>query len=106
VKVGSPKWLLLATLCACEVIADFDRDKLDETRTIGPTPLPMLDGAIALMPDATRPDGALIGPEDGDSGLDSGAAAEDAAISTDAAGLDASQGSEVIPGQPNATTGN
>jgi hypothetical protein len=106
VKVGSSRWLLLAMLCACEVIADFDREKLDDTRTIGPTPLPTLDGAIALMPDATRPDGALIGPEDDDAGLDAGEAAPDAASHADAAGLDASQSVEVVPDPPDATTGN
>jgi hypothetical protein len=98
-------------LCACEVIADFDRQKLEEQRTIGPTPLPTVDGATPLIPDAAQPDGALIGPgRDDDGGLDAaleaadaGDAAADAASTADAAGLDAASEPEVVPEPPDAT---
>jgi hypothetical protein len=91
---------LCIALAGCEVIVDFDRDKLDDQRTLGPTPLPNADGAIAVVPDAARADGALIGPDEEDAGaLD--AALLDAALadagdgaseSADAAGIDAATG--------------
>lgn len=106
---------VLAPLAACEVVADFDRQKLDEKRTIGPTPLPSADGAVAVLPDAAaRPDGALVSPTERDAGeLDAAADAADAAADasddasapalTDAAGIDAALG-EVDPLEPDATT--
>lgn len=93
---------MLAMLCACEVIADFDREKLDERRTIGPTPLPTLDGAVALIPDAAQPDGALIGRDD--AGSDAGGAALDAAVAVDAAGFDNAVTFEVDAAALDATT--
>jgi hypothetical protein len=91
-------------LGACEVIAGFDRDRLEEQRTIGPTPLPNADGAVALTPDAGALDGALIGPGRDEAGvLDAAAEADagDAAVPAvaDAAGIDA----EVIAEEPDAT---
>jgi hypothetical protein len=79
VKVGLARWIAIgcAMLSACELITDFERDKLDEQRTLGPTPLPTVDGAIPLMPDAAYPDGALIRPDDLET--DAGPADTDAA---------------------------
>jgi hypothetical protein len=112
---NTSSWLViacvLAPLAACEVVADFDRQRLDEKRTIGPTPLPSADGAVAVLPDAaTRPDGALVGPAERDAGeLDAAAdaaadASDDASTPalTDAAGIDAALG-EVDPLEPDAT---
>ncbi|MDB4986796.1 MAG: hypothetical protein JWN04_1974 [Myxococcaceae bacterium] len=80
--------LLLLSVSACEVAADFDPNKLNADRTVGPVPLPSLDGSVVQMPDASpSPDGALIKPEQPDaevlvdaSGLDSGWA-DDGAVS-------------------------
>lgn len=106
-KRGASTWLLFVSLSACEVVADFNRDKLDEQQTIGPTPLPSADGAVALMPDSGRPDGALIGPEPDDAGMDASSRdashAPDASRVADAAGIDSSLVEEVDPAQPDAT---
>ena len=51
VTLSCSLFLLLAS-SACEVVADFDPKKLETDRTIGPVPLPSLDGAVALIPDA------------------------------------------------------
>jgi hypothetical protein len=84
---------LLLMLCgsllvpACELVARFDQSELDENRTIGPTPLPTLDGAVPVFPDGSlRFDGALVRD-------DTGVAPADAA-STDAAVRDASDASD------------
>jgi len=79
-------WLLcgLAALSACELIADFDQDKLNDNRTIGVTPLPTLDGAVAVVPDGSlRADGALTRD-------DAGTLADGATPGADAAAPDAS----------------
>lgn len=97
---SSCKWLVvLCTLSACEVIADFDRGKLDEKRTIGPTPLPRFDGAVAPMRDASRPDGALIGPPPDAAHEDD----KDASI-IEMGGLDANAVPEVDTDQLDAST--
>ncbi len=98
---------MIALLGACEVVADFDRDKLDEQRTIDPTPMLRLDGAIAQFPEAGAMDGALIGPGSDDAGLDARAA--DASNAAPIEGLDSSidrDGAveEVDPDPPDATT--
>ena len=68
---------------ACELVARFDPSELDENRTIGPMPLPTLDGAVPLLPDGSlRFDGALV--------RDDAGVARDAATPTDASVSDAS----------------
>jgi hypothetical protein len=60
-------YALLGT--GCEAVADFDPKKLEQDRTVGPVPLPTLDGATANVPDAqVGQDGALIRPEESDAG--------------------------------------
>jgi hypothetical protein len=79
--------LLLAS-SACEVAASFDPKKLETDRTIGPVPLPSVDGAVVNIPDASASlDGALIKPPETDAQLPqvSDAAALDAATAEDAA---------------------
>jgi hypothetical protein len=71
---------VLLSLPACELVATFDQSKLDENRTLGPTPLPTLDGAVAVVPDGSlRFDGALVRddtgvPSPGDAATDASAA--------------------------------
>lgn len=57
-------------MSGCEVVANFDERALDD-RTIGPTPIPQLDGAVASMPDASM-DGAIVQPESDASRPDAG----------------------------------
>jgi len=93
--------VLTLSTSACEVVADFDPKKLDEDSTIGPVPIPSLDGSTALMPDAALVDGAQIRPvqpdaevrESEDAGLDASpegaatdAASDGAASASDDAG--------------------
>lgn len=92
-------WVLcgLGVLSACELIADFDQDKLNDNRTIGVTPLPVLDGAIAVVPDGSlRADGALTRDDAGlppDAAGDAGASdVPDAEVASDGA-VDASDAS-------------
>lgn len=55
-------------LAGCELIADFDSEEA-EGRTVPVTPLPTLDGAVALMPDGSVRDAALVSdPVDDDAG--------------------------------------
>jgi hypothetical protein len=84
-----PLCCALLSLPACELVASFDQSKLDQNRTLGPTPLPTLDGAVAVVPDGSlRFDGALVRD---DTGVPSpGDAATDAA--RDASADDASDG--------------
>ncbi|HEY6876903.1 MAG TPA: hypothetical protein VI299_02745 [Polyangiales bacterium] len=99
-NLSSSKWLVVVCmLSACEVIADFDREKLDEKRTIGPTPVPHFDGSVAPMSDASSPDGALIGPPP-----DASREADKDASSLEMSGLDASGLPEVDPGDIDAAT--
>ncbi|MDB4977548.1 MAG: hypothetical protein JWN48_5889 [Myxococcaceae bacterium] len=59
----SLSFCFLLSSSACEVVADFDPNKLNVDRTIGPVPIPDMD-ASALIPDAALDrDGALIQPE-------------------------------------------
>ncbi|MET0343260.1 MAG: hypothetical protein ABW252_19785 [Polyangiales bacterium] len=51
--------LLSSALAGCELIADFDSEEV-EGRTVPVTPLPTLDGSVALMPDASVRDAALV----------------------------------------------
>lgn len=61
-----PLCCALLSLSACELVATFDQSKLDENRTLGPTPLPTLDGAVAVVPDGSlRFDGALVREDTG-----------------------------------------
>ena len=70
-------------LPACELVARFDPSELDQNRTIGPMPLPTLDGAVPLLPDGSlRFDGALVRDDTG--------VGRDAATPSDAAVSDAS----------------
>jgi hypothetical protein len=70
---------LVSSLVGCELIADFDQSKLDENRTIGPTPLPVTDGAVPLVPDgSTQLDGALLREDGGGPSPQSDAAVTDA----------------------------
>jgi hypothetical protein len=56
-----PLCFALLSLPACELVASFDQSKLDQNRTLVPTPIPTLDGAVAVVPDASlRFDGALV----------------------------------------------
>lgn len=87
----------MLTLGACELIVDFDPEEA-ENRQTAPKPIPGLDGARPIVPDAaTIPDSTLVRPPT-DGGRD---AASDAApeggsdAATDAAsdgGMDASLG--------------
>jgi hypothetical protein len=85
-----PLWCALLLSPACELVASFDQGKLDQNRTLGPKPLPTLDGSVAaVVPDGSlRFDGALVRE---DTGVPTPAdAAADAA--RDAALYDASDG--------------
>jgi len=76
----------------CELIASFDPSELDQNRTLGPTPLPTLDGAVPLLPDGSlRFDGALVRDDTGVPS-DRDATPGDATAPTDASVSDASDG--------------
>lgn len=51
-------------LGGCELIADFDSGDPDE-RTVQPTPIPMLDGAILIVVDGSVRDAAVVIGSDG-----------------------------------------
>ena len=59
----------------CELIADFDEADQDE-RTVGPTPIPSLDGSRPIVLDGSVRDGAVVQDLDAGSvirGMDAGA---------------------------------
>lgn len=54
--------------CGCELIADFDEAESDD-RTVGPTPIPTLDGSRPIVVDGSVRDGAVVQDLDaGDAG--------------------------------------
>jgi hypothetical protein len=73
----------------CELVADFDDDKLNEGKTMGPMTIITPDGAVAVVPDGSiRSDAALVRPNDPDASSDAGLV--DGEVPNDAAGqLDA-----------------
>jgi len=82
---------VLSALAGCELIADFDQSKLDENRTVGPTPLPTTDGAVAVVPDgSTQFDGALLRDDASTTPVSDASASDGGAPLQPVDGLDAS----------------
>ena len=73
-------------LAGCEIIADFDSGDEVEGRTIPPTPIPMVDGAVPIVVDASVLDGAVLTvvQDAGVIAADGAAPAADASFATQA----------------------
>lgn len=106
-------FLLLLGSSACELIADFDEGKLEQSRTIGPTPIPELDGSAIVADGSIIDDASLVRPampDAGDAALDSaladGASPGDAGEQGDGATpTDAAEPSDASAADANAADG-